>query len=349
MNARALHTTIAAALITLAATPLTPLHTAHAQPDLTATRRPQPMASWAANETKTRILEFITRTTTPGSPDFIPEPKSIAVFDNDGTLWAEQPAYFQLLFAIDRIKAMAPDHPEWANTEPFKSILAGDTKALAAQGEHAIAKIIIETHAGLTTDQFHAIVAEWIATARHPTTGRPYSEMVYQPMLELLAHLRASGYKTFIVSGGGIDFMRVFAEQVYGIPPEQVVGSSGKVALEMRDGTPTLVKLPELAFIDDKDGKPIGIHNHIGRRPVMAFGNSDGDLQMLQYTVAGDGPRLAVIIHHTDADREWAYDRDSHIGQLDKALDEAAARGWVLVSMKDDWTTIYPAARSPRR
>jgi hypothetical protein len=250
--------------------------------------------------------------------------------------------YFQLAFALDRVKALASQHPEWKDKEPFASLLKGDLKGALAGGEPAIFQIVMATHAGLTTEEFEQIVRDWIATAKHPKTGRPYTEMVYQPMLELLTLLRTNGFKTFIVSGGGIDFMRVFSERVYGIPPEQVIGSSGKLKFELRDGKPVLVKLPEIDFIDEKAGKPIGIQQHIGRRPIAAFGNSDGDLEMLEYTTAGAGPRLGVIIHHDDSDREWAYDRDSHIGKLDKGLDEAATKGWTVVSMKDDWKLIYP-------
>ncbi len=269
-------------------------------------------------------------------------PERIATFDNDGTLWAEQPMYFQLAFALDRVKALAPQHPEWAAKEPFASLLKGDLKAALAGGEHAMLEIVMATHAGLTTEEFEAVVKAWIATARHPVTKRPYTEMVYQPMLELLAYLRANGFKTFIVSGGGIEFMRPWTEKVYGIPPEQVVGSSIKTKLEVREGKPVLVRLPEVDFIDDKAGKPVGIHQHVGRRPIAAFGNSDGDLEMLQWTAAGGGPRFCLYVHHDDAEREWAYDRQSHVGRLDKGLDEAAAKGWTIVSMKADWSAIYP-------
>ena len=280
--------------------------------------------------------------TKEGSPDFVPLAERIATFDNDGTLWAEQPLYFQFLFAIDRVKALAPQHPEWKEKEPFKFLLAGDVKGALAGGEHALLEIVAATHSSMTTEEFERIVKDWLATAKHPKTGRLYTEMVYQPMLELLAYLRANGFKTFIVSGGGIEFMRAFAEKVYGIPPEQVIGSSGKLKFELRDGKPVLVKLPEIDFIDDKAGKPVAIQKHIGRRPIAAFGNSDGDLQMLQWTAAGSGPRFCLYVHHTDAEREWAYDRKSSIGRLDKGLDEAKARGWTVVSMKDDWQSIYP-------
>jgi phosphoglycolate phosphatase-like HAD superfamily hydrolase len=282
--------------------------------------------------------------TKEGSPDFVPPAERITTFDNDGTLWAEQPMYFQLVFALDRVKALAPQHPEWKDKDPFASLLKGDFEGALAGGEKALMEIVAVTHSGLTTEDFEKIVKDWIATAKHPKTGRLYTEMAYQPMLELLAYLRANGFKTFIVSGGGIEFMRVFAEKVYGIPPEQVIGSSGKLKFELRDGKPVLVKLPAIDFIDDKDGKPIGIQQHIGRRPIAAFGNSDGDLQMLQWTTAGAGTRFALIVHHTDAEREWAYDRKSHIGALDKAWDEAVAKGWTVVSMKDDWNTIFPPA-----
>ncbi len=301
-----------------------------------------PLPSWNDSSVRTAIVDFVERVSAAGSPDFVPEPERIAVFDNDGTLWAEQPVYFQLLFAIDRVKALAPEHPEWAGTQPFQAVLEGDMQALAAGGEHGPLELVMATHAGMTTAEFEAVVAEWLATARHPTTGRPFTGMVYHPMLELLDYLRSAGFKTFIVSGGGIEFMRPWTETVYGIPPEQVVGSSIMTAYEVRDGVPVLVRQPELNFIDDKEGKPVGINSHIGRRPIVAFGNSDGDFQMLEWTTAGDGARLGVLIHHTDAEREWAYDRDSHVGSLDRGLDEAADRGWVVVDMKQDWKAVFP-------
>ena len=305
-------------------------------------RADDPLPSWRETAPKKAIVAFVEKVTKEGSPDFVPVPERIATFDNDGTLWAEQPAYFQELFVFDRVKALAPEHPEWKTKEPFASLLAGDMKGVAKSGEQGVAALLAATHAGMTTEEFSKTVTDWIATAKHPKTGRLYTEMVYQPMLELLAYLRAHGFKTFIVSGGGIEFMRPWAERVYGIPPEQVVGSSGKLKLEMRDGRPVLVKLPEIDLIDDKEGKPVGIQTHIGRRPIAAFGNSDGDLQMLQWTTAGTGARFALIVHHDDAAREWAYDRDSHIGKLDKAWDEAKAKGWTVVSMKDDWNAIFP-------
>lgn len=302
-----------------------------------------PLPSWNDTEAKQAIAGFVTRVTTPGGKDFVPPADRVAVFDNDGTLWSEHPVYFQAFFMFDRIKALAPDHPEWKTKEPFASILKGDTQAALAAGEHGLIEMAMATHAGMSTDEFDQIVRDWIATAKHPKTGRRFTEMVYQPMVELLDYLRANGFKTFIVSGGGIEFMRPWTEQVYGIPPEQVIGSSGKLKYELRDGKPVIVKLPELDFVDDKAGKPAGIQRHIGRRPVAAFGNSDGDLQMLQWTTAGEGARLGVIIHHTDGEREWAYDKESAVGRLDEGLKQAPAQGWLVVDMKGDWRTIYPA------
>jgi phosphoserine phosphatase len=301
-----------------------------------------PLPSWNDTAPKKAIVAFVEKVTKPGLPDFVPDAERIAVFDNDGTLWSEQPMYVQLRFALDRVKALAPQHPEWNEKEPFASLLKGDVKSALAGGEPAIVQIVMATHAGMTTGEFDTIVRDWVARARHPKTMRLYTEMVYQPMLELLAYLRTNGFKTYIVSGGGVEFMRPWTEKVYGIPPEQVIGSSIKTRFEIRDGRPVLVRLPEINFIDDKDGKPVGIHQQIGRRPIAAFGNSDGDLQMLQWTTAGSGPRLAVIVHHTDAEREVAYDRRSSIGRLDRALDEAQARGWTAVDMKKDWKIIYP-------
>ena len=300
------------------------------------------LPSWNDGKTKQSIIEFVAKVTEKRSPDFVPPAERIAVFDNDGTLWAEQPMYFQLLFALDRVKVLAPQHPEWTDKEPFASLLKGDVKGALAGGEHAILEIIMATHAGNTTEQFEKIVKDWISTAKHPTTKRHYTEMVYQPMLEVLAYLRSKGFKTFIVSGGGIEFMRPWSEKVYDVPPEQVIGSSIKVKFEIHEGTPVLVRLPEIDFIDDKEGKPVAIHQQIGRRPIAAFGNSDGDLQMLQWTTAGQGPRFALYVHHTDIEREWAYDRKSNIGRLDKGLDEAQAKGWTVVDMKQDWKVIYP-------
>jgi phosphoserine phosphatase len=305
-------------------------------------RAADPLPSWNDGPAKQSILTFVEKVTKPGSPDFVPEPERIATFDNDGCLWAEQPMYFQAFFIFDRIKALAPQHPEWNTKEPFASVLKGDLKTALAGGEKALVGMLMATHSGMTTDEFEKSVTDWLATAKHPKTGKPFTEMVYQPMLEVLAYLRANGFKNFIVSGGGIEFMRPWTEKTYGIPPEQVVGSSGGLKFEMREGTPVIVKLPTIVLNDDKDGKPVGIQRHIGRRPVMAFGNSDGDLQMLQWTAAGAGSRFCLYVHHTDAVREWAYDRDSHIGRLDKGLDAAKAKGWTVVSMKDDWKTIFP-------
>lgn len=301
-----------------------------------------PLPSWNKGTVKSSIIEFVKKVTQKGSIHFVPVSERIAVFDNDGTLWAEQPMYFQLAFAIDRVKTLASGHPEWKEKEPFASVLKGDIKTALSGGEKALLELIVATHSGMTTEEFKKIVTNWITTAKHPKTGKLYTDMVYQPMLELLSYLRASGFKTFIVSGGGIEFMRPWTERVYGIPPEQVVGSSIKTTFEMRNGNPVLVRLPELNFVDDKEGKPVGIQMQIGRRPVMAFGNSDGDLQMLQWTSAGSGIRFCMYVHHDDPIREWAYDRESSIGKLDKGLDEAKAKGWTVASMKDDWNKIFP-------
>jgi phosphoglycolate phosphatase-like HAD superfamily hydrolase len=331
--------------LTVPATPSAP-PTLPAQPPLSPASAPvaaAPLPSWNEGAAKQALVTFVSRVTKEGSPDFVPVPERIATFDNDGTLWSEQPIYIQFAFALDRVRELAPQHPEWKTKEPFKSVLAGDVKKALAGGEKALVEILMATHTGMTSEEFTGIVARWFATAKHPKYGRPYTECIYQPMLEVLAYLRANGFKTFIVSGGGVDFMRVITEKVYGIPPEQVVGSQGKFKFEVRDGKPVLAREPGMGFIDDGPGKPVGIHNHIGRRPIAAFGNSDGDLQMLEWTAAGSGPRLALIVHHTDATREVAYDRASPIGKLDKALDEARAKGWIVASMKDDWKTIFPA------
>jgi phosphoserine phosphatase len=300
------------------------------------------LPSWNDGEAKKAIVAFVERVTTSGSPDFVPPPERIAVFDNDGTLWSEQPYYFQLAFAADRVRALAPKNPDWKNTQPFKAVLENDLQALVEAGEKGLLELIMATHAGITTEEFSRIVDDWVASARHPRFKRAYTDMVYQPMLEILEYLRRNEFKTYIVSGGGIEFMRPWTERVYGIPPEQVVGSSIKTEFEMRDGQPVLVRLPEIDFIDDKAGKPVGIQRHIGRRPIAAFGNSDGDLQMLQWTASGSGPRLMVLIRHTDGEREWAYDRESKIGRLDKALDEANAKHWTVVDMAEEWQVIYP-------
>jgi phosphoglycolate phosphatase-like HAD superfamily hydrolase len=328
--------TALAALVLALVGPGAPAWT-HAQP-----AGSDPLPSWNDGAAKQAVVAFVDRVTKDGSPDFVPGPQRIAVFDNDGTLWSEQPGYFQLAYVLDRVKALAPKHPEWKDKQPFKSVLAGDLKAALAGGERALLQLVMATHAGMTTEEFETSVASWLSTAKHPRFGRLYTELVYQPMLELLAHLRASGFKTYIVSGGGIEFMRPWVERVYGIPPEQVVGSSIKVKYEMRGDRPVLRRLPEIDFVDDKAGKPVGIHKFIGRRPIAAFGNSDGDLEMLQWTTAGAGARLGLIVRHTAAEREWAYDRQSHVGRLDKALDEAPRRGWVVVDMKQDWKVVYP-------
>lgn len=302
----------------------------------------EPLPSWNDGASKQAIMDFVVRVTKDGSADFVPEAQRVAVFDNDGTLWAEQPMYVQAVFVADRVKTLASQHPEWTSKEPFASLLKGDATGVAASGESGIAELMAITHAGMSTDEFAVIVSDWIATARHPKTGRLYTEMVYQPMIELLAYLRENGFKTFIVSGGGIEFMRPWAERVYGIPPEQVIGSTGGLKFEMRDGVPVIMKTPDLVLNDDKDGKPVGIQRHIGRRPIAAFGNSDGDLQMLEWTCSPPGARLCLLVHHTDAEREWAYDRTSRVGRLDKALDEATARGWAIVDMKQDWKAVFP-------
>ena len=308
----------------------------------TIARANDPLPSWNDGSAKKSIIQFVTKVTTADSPDFVPVPERIATFDNDGTLWAEQPMYFQIQFALDRVTALAPQHPEWKTMEPLNHLVAGNTKAFMAGGEKSLMAAMAATHTGMTTEEFSKTVNDWITTARHPKLGKLYTDLVYLPMLELLVYLRANGFKTFIVSGGGIEFMRPWTERVYGIPPEQVVGSSGKLKFEMRDGKPVLMKLPEVNLIDDKEGKPVGIQMHIGRRPIAAFGNSDGDLQMLQWTTAGSGARFALIVHHNDAKREWDYDRTSPIGKLDKAWDEAIAKKWTVVSMKDDWNTVFP-------
>jgi phosphoserine phosphatase len=309
-----------------------------------ATSQPSrdPLPAWNDGPAKLAIVEFVAKTTKPGSPDFVPVAERIATFDNDGTLWCEQPMYFQFIFALDRVKVLAPQHPEWKDKEPFALLLKGDLKAALAGGERSMVEIVMATHAGMTTAEFEQIVKEWTATAKHPKFKRPLTECVYQPMVELLAYLRANGFKTFIVSGGGIEFMRPWAEKVYGVPPEQVVGSRIKTQYEMRDGKPVLLRLAEVDFVDDKAGKPVGINAHIGRRPITAFGNSTGDQQMLEYTQGGPGARLMMLVHHDDAVREFAYGPDSQIGTFSDALmDEAKQRHWAVISMKDDWKRIF--------
>jgi len=310
-----------------------------------AIAQPDPLPSWNEGGAKARIVGFVQAVTDKASKDFVPPADRNAVFDNDGTLWSEQPAYFQLLFAIDRVKTLAPKHPEWKTKQPFKAVLEGDMKALAASGEKGLAELVMATHAGNTADEFAQIVQDWLARARHPTLKRPYTDLVYQPMLELLAYLRANGFQTWIVSGGGIEFVRVFSEARYGVPPQQVVGSSVKTKYEVRNGKPAIVRLPQIDFIDDKAGKPVGIHKFIGKRPIAAFGNSDGDFEMLEWVTSAPGARLGLVVHHDDASREFAYDRKSHVGRLDRGLDEGPQRGWTIVSMKGDWRTIYPAGK----
>lgn len=310
---------------------------------LPARSEEDPLPSWNAGPAKQAILDFVAAVTTQGAPAYVAPAERIAVFDNDGTLWAEKPVYVQLYFAFDRVKALAPDHPEWKTQEPYASILKDDLQAALAGGKHAVLEIIAATHAGMTTEAFATLVEDWSRTARNPVKERLFTQMVYQPMLELLAYLRAEDFKTFIVTGGGIAFVRVLSDPLYGIPPEQVAGSSDKLTFELRDGLPALIKLPEITFIDDGPGKPVGIQAHIGRKPIAAFGNSDGDLEMLQYTCLPPGPGFCLFVHHTDARREWAYDRQSEVGRLDKGLDAAAEHGWTLADMAKDWKTIFPA------
>ncbi len=301
-----------------------------------------PLPSWNEGAAKERIIAFVENVTDPASADFVPESDRTATFDNDGTLWSEMPLYFQFMFALDRLREMAKADPSILKTEALKAANAGDMKALLATGEKGLLEVIAVTHSGMTVTDFIADAREWLATAEHPTKKRRFDTMVFQPMLELLSYLRDQGFKTYIVSGGGIDFMRAFANRVYNVPPEQVIGSTGKAKYEVHDGKPVIMKDPGIAFIDDKDGKPIAIYREIGRPPIFAAGNSDGDFQMLEYTTTGASPRLGLIVHHTDAVREWAYDRDSHIGTLSRGLDEAEKRGWLLVDMKTDWKVVYP-------
>ncbi|WP_271899189.1 HAD family hydrolase [Candidatus Phyllobacterium onerii] len=300
------------------------------------------LPSWNVGDTKQRITEFVSKVTEEGGPDYVAREDRIAVFDNDGTLWGEQPMYVQLAFALDRIKTLAPAHPEWKDTEPFKSVLSGDVAGIAASGEKGLVELVAVTHAGMTGDEFSKTADDWIKTAKHPKTGKAYTTMVYQPMLELVSYLKAKGFKVFIVSGGGIEFMRPWTERVYGISRENVVGSSIKARYESKDGEPAIARLPEIDFVDDGPGKPVGIYSHIGRRPIAAFGNSDGDFEMLEWTTSGTGPSFGLIVHHDDGDREFAYDRQSHFGKLDRALSESQGRGWTVVSMKNDWNRMYP-------
>jgi phosphoglycolate phosphatase-like HAD superfamily hydrolase len=309
---------------------------------LAARAQTDPLPSWNDGLAKQAITEFVARVTTAGGPDYVAPEARIATFDNDGTLWCEQPVYFQVAFALDRIKALAPQHPEWKTRPAFRAALENDAPAVAASGEKGLLEIMAVAHSGMSTEAFSRTVLDWIASARHPRFKRPYTELVYAPMVELLRFLRQNGFKTYIVSGGGVEFMRPWAERVYGVPPEQVVGSSGAVKFERdADGRPMLMKLAQMEFVDDGPGKPAGINRFIGRRPILAFGNSDGDLQMLQWTAAGEGARFIGIVHHTDAEREYAYDRQSRVGKLDKALDEASVRGWTVVDMRRDWRKVF--------
>ena len=300
-----------------------------------------PLPSWNDGSTKKAILEFVAAVTEKGGKDYVEPAERIAVFDNDGTLWVEYPMYTQVLFAFDRVKKLAPQHPEWKTKQPFKALLEGDMKTVGASGMKGVIEIVMATHSGMTAAEFEKTVTNWLATHKHPRFKRLYTESVYQPQLELMAYLRANGFKVFIVSGGGIAFMRPISENTYGIPPEQVVGSSVVTEFQIKDGKPVLVRMPKIDFINDKAGKPVGIYQHIGRRPILAFGNSDSDMQMIEYTKAGEGRRLGLFVHHTDADREYAYDRKSHVGTLDKALDTAADNGWIIVDMKNDWKTVF--------
>jgi len=315
---------------------------APAEPIAAPAPPPDPLPSWNKTAVKTQIIEFVERVTDPDSPAFVEEPKRVATFDNDGTLWVEQPLYTELTFAVSRVKELAPTHPEWKRQEPFKSLLAGNTAGVVATGQRGLVEIVLASHTGMSTALFDTIVVDWLNKARHPHFDRSYTELAYRPQLELLAYLRDKGFKTFIVSGGSVDFMRPWTERVYGIPPDQVVGSAVATRFEIQGGQPSLLRLPEVAFVDDKAGKPVGIHQFIGRKPIFAFGNSDGDLEMLQWTTIGSGgARLGLLLHHDDADREYAYDRDSMVGRLDKALDAAPNADWVVVSMKNDWNTVF--------
>ena len=309
-----------------------------------ATAVADPLPSWSEGDAKRQVLDFVARVTDETSPDFVAEADRIATFDNDGTLWGEQPLYFQLFFTLDRVRSLAGDRPEWRTQQPFRAILEDDREALSTMGHAELGRLLAATHTGITAEEFSSIARAWLDSARHPRFDRPFDTCIYQPMLEVLDHLRAHGFKTFIVSAGGIEFMRTFAEVAYGIPRNQVIGSSAETEFRMDGDRSFLMRLPEAAFVDDRAAKPVAINRHIGRRPIASFGNSDGDLQMLQYATGGDGPGLAVLVHHDDAEREYAYDRGSKIGGLDKALDEAEARGWTVVSMREDWRTIFPPA-----
>ncbi len=326
-------------VLVLACAPAAPSESTQSPPP---PNQADPLPSWADGAARTAIVEFVEAVTDEGGPDYVPPAERIATFDNDGTLWIEYPMYTQLVFAADRVKELASENPEWAETQPFKAVLEDDMEALGAAGMEGLMTILSTTHSGMTATAFEQEAAEWLATARHPRFDRLYTELVYQPQLELLDYLRANGFKTFIVSGGGVAFMRPITEATYGIPPEQVIGSRMVSEYRVTDGTPEIVRLPQLGFVDDKEGKPVAIYEQIGRRPILAFGNSDGDLQMIEYATAGEGRRLGLFVHHTDAEREYAYGRGSHVGGFDQALDRAAAAGWIVVDMKNDWTTVFP-------
>lgn len=301
-----------------------------------------PLPSWNEGAVKLQIVDFVEKVTDPNNESFVAVEDRIATFDNDGNLWSEQPLYFQLIFAMDEVHRLYPEHPEWDTIQPFKGVLENDTNAILKSGMNGVLNLVMASHSGLTTEEFNSNVADWLNNTKHPRFNVPYNQMIYQPMLELLNYLRANDFKTFIVSGGGIDFMRAWVTDAYGIPSHQVVGSSGKTAFEYSENGAVVRKLPEIDFIDDKEGKPVGIQKFIGKRPIFASGNSDGDLQMLQYTTAGEGARFALYLHHTDSEREWAYDRDSHIGKLDVGLDFAQKNGWSVIDMANDWNVVYP-------
>ncbi len=301
-----------------------------------------PLPSWRAGPAKRAVTDFVARVTTAGGSDFVPIEDRIAVFDNDGTLWSEQPVYTQVAFALDRLKELAPKHPEWREKQPFRGVLDDDAKIVAESGERGLMALMAATQTGTTTDEFAGIVTSWIGSARHPRFNRQYTELVYQPMHELLAYLRTNYFTVFIVSGGGVEFMRPWVREVHGVPPEHVIGSRAKLKYTYKNGKPVLERLPEVDLVDDKAGKPVSIQQMIGRRPIAAFGNSDGDFEMLEWTTSAPGPRFGLIVHHTDAEREWAYDRESHVGRLARALDEAPRRGWVVADMKRDWAVVYP-------
>ncbi|MEE4247959.1 MAG: HAD family hydrolase [Kangiellaceae bacterium] len=323
-------------------TPLTEPKNTSTEESGPAREKTDPLPSWNEGSTKSNIIAFVEEVVDSTGYGFVPVQERIAVFDNDGNLWSEKPVYFQLFFAIDRVKALAPEHPEWKETQPFKAVLENDMEELLKHGEHGILELVMATHASTTTEEFEEIVSDWLASAKHPTKDKAYTELVYQPMLELLHYLEENEFKTFIVSGGGIEFMRPWIEQVYGIPRDRVVGSSIKTKYDYNNGNPVIKRLPEIDFIDDKEGKPEGIHRFIGRKPIFASGNSDGDLQMLRWTASNEARSFMLYLHHTDSVREWKYDRHSSVGRLDKGLDEAIEKGWTVIDMANDWKVVYP-------